>query len=116
MILACRARFATAAFLLLVVLPGRAAVPEAARVLVDSILEQRGAYIPDEGVYKLVIPREAAAIIVRDWESMSPNLGLNSWFAFSSAIHQEAIVIGEILLLPDELDPVLSRVLGAGRR
>jgi hypothetical protein len=39
---------------------------------------------------------------------------LNSWVAFSSAIHNEAVLTGAFLLLPDEVDLVLSRVLDVG--
>jgi hypothetical protein len=92
---------------------GSSAVPENTRVLIDGALGQKGIYLADEGVYKFVIPYEAA-IIVRDWQTMSPNLGMNTWFAFSSAIHTEAIVRGEILLRPEEVDPVVSRILDTG--
>jgi hypothetical protein len=52
--------------------------------------------------------------IVHDWESLSPNLGLNSWIAFSSAVHHEAILTAELILLPDEVDSVMSIALDAG--
>jgi hypothetical protein len=81
--------------------------------VIDGIMKQKGSYVADEGVYKFVLPREAA-IIVQDYESMSPNLGFNSWIAFSSAIHNEAFLTGELLLLPNEVDSVLSRALDAG--
>jgi hypothetical protein len=98
---------------LFVALLGRAEAPYEKRAAIDRILGQKGVYVQDEGIYKVVIPCEAA-LIIRDWQSMSPNLGFNSWFAFSSAIHKEAIVTGELLLLPDEVDPVISHVLDAG--
>jgi hypothetical protein len=98
--------------LLLSTLHGRVDLSENARAAIDQILGQKGEYVPDEQVYKFVIPRESA-LIIRDWQTMSPNLGLNSWFAFASAIHEEAMLTGEILLMPDEVDPVVSRILGA---
>ena len=108
-----RSSLADAHLLLLIALVGRAAVPEGTRTLIDGIMQQKGSYVTDEGVYKFVIPREAA-IIVQDYEAMSPNLGFNSWVAFSSAIHKEAVLTGELLLLPNEVDSVLSRALDAG--
>jgi hypothetical protein len=42
---------------------------------------------------------------------MSPNLSFNSWVGFASGAH-EAIVAGEFLLLEDEVNPVLSTLLG----
>jgi hypothetical protein len=101
------------AVLLLTTLHGRSDLPENTRAAIDRILRQKGEYVPDEGVYRFVIPCEAA-LIIRDWETMTPNLRLNSWFAFAPANHEEALVMGEILLLPDEVDPVLSRALDTG--
>jgi hypothetical protein len=43
-----------------------------------------------------------------DEETMSPNLGFNSWVAFTSATHEAATVAGEFLLLEDEVNPVLA--------
>jgi hypothetical protein len=63
-------------------------------------------------VYKVVFPREAATI-VQDYQKLSPNLGLNSWAAFTSAVHQEAVLTGQLLLLEDEVNPVLTAALRA---
>jgi hypothetical protein len=108
-----RGSLADALLLLLIALVGRAAVPEGTRTVIDGIMRLKGSYVADEGVYKFVIPREAA-IIVQDYEAMSPNLGFNSWVAFSASIHKEALLTGELLLLPNEVDSVLSRALDAG--
>jgi len=67
-----RSPLTSANFLLLIALVGRAAVPEGTRSVIDGIMKQKGSYVADEGVYKCVLPREAA-IIVQDYESMSPN-------------------------------------------
>jgi hypothetical protein len=48
----------------------------------------------------------------RDDETMSPNLGFNSWVTFTSATHEEATVAGEFLLLEDEVNPVLAALPG----
>jgi hypothetical protein len=90
-----------------------AQVPEQARAAIDRVLGSRGTYIPDERVYKVILPREAATI-VQDYEILSPNIGLNSWVAFMPAIHHEALLTGQLLLLEDEVDSVLTTVLNAG--
>src|SRR5215469_1372521 len=90
-----------------------AAVPEAMRARIDGVMKSKGTYVPEEGAHKFVFPREAATI-VRDDQTLSPNLGLNTWVAFSGAIHKEAILTGQFLLLPDEVDPVIGTALGAG--
>src|SRR6266851_880151 len=90
-----------------------AEVPEQARAAIDRITGGKGAYIADEGVYKVVLPREAATI-VQDYQTLSPNIGLNSWVAFMPAIHHEALLTGQLLLLEDEVDSVLTITLDAG--
>src|SRR5204862_3869634 len=62
---------------------------------------------------KAIFPREEVTI-VRDDQTFSPSLGLNSWVAFTSAVHHEAILRGEFLLLEDEVNAVLTVALEAG--
>src|SRR5215469_4212496 len=90
-----------------------AEVPEQTRSALDRIIGGKGTYIADEGVYKVVLPRTAATVVL-DYQSLSPNIGLNSWVAFTSAVHHEALLTGQFLLLEDEVDPVLTTVLNAG--
>jgi hypothetical protein len=88
-------------------------VPERARADIDRIIDGKGTYAADEGVYKVVLPREAATI-VQDSQTLSPNVGLNSWAAFISGVHHEAVLTGQLLLLEDEVDTVLPAALDAG--
>ena len=88
-------------------------VPQDVRASIDHIIGSRGAYVPDDGVYKVVLPREEATI-VWDYQTLSPNLGLNSWAAFKPGIHDQALLTGELLLLDDEVDSVISAALAAG--
>jgi hypothetical protein len=90
-----------------------AAVSEQTRTTIDRVIGHKGSYVPEEDVYKIVLPREEATI-VQDYQKLSPNLGLNSWVAFTPAVHHEAILTGQFLLLDDEVNPVLDAVLGAG--
>ena len=89
-----------------------AQVPQEARLWVDRIVGGKGAYIPDSKVYKVVFPRSEATIVY-DYQALSPNLGLNSWVALKTGIHNEAILVGQLLLLDDEVDQVLSTALEA---
>src|SRR5215472_9820459 len=97
---------------LLIATAGRSAaeVPLQYRVAIDKIIGAKGTYVSDDAVYKVVLPREAATI-VQDYQTLSPNFGLNSWAAFSSAIHEPAVLAGEFLLLNDEVNPVVSAAL-----
>jgi hypothetical protein len=90
-----------------------AAVSEQTRASIDRVIGHKGNYVPEEGVYKITLPREEAAI-VQDYQKLSPNLGLNSWAAFASGVHHEAVLTGQFLLLEDEVNPVLDLVLDAG--
>src|SRR5215471_3974661 len=89
-----------------------AQVPQPVRASIDHILGGQGAYSPDDQVYKLVLPRPEATIVY-DYQTLSPNLGLNSWAAFKSGVHEEAILTGQLLLLDDEVDSVISAALEA---
>jgi Domain of Unknown Function (DUF1259) len=89
-----------------------AQVPEQARAAIDRVIGSRGTYIADERVYKVILPREAATI-VQDYQTLSPNIGLNSWVAFMPAIHHQALLTGQLLLLEDEVDSVLTIALNA---
>ena len=87
-------------------------VPQQVRVSIDRITNEQGAYFSDDQVYKVVVPREEATIVY-DWQTLSPNLGLNSWAAFKSGIDGQAILTGQLLLLDDEVDSVISAALAA---
>ena len=75
-------------------------VSEEARTSIDRVIGHKGTYIRDEGVYKIILPR-AETVIVQDYQTLSPNLGLNSWVAFTSGIHHEAVLTGQFFLLDD---------------
>ena len=72
-----------------------------------------GTYHPEEGVYKIVLPQPKATVVL-DYQTLSPNFGLNSWVSFTSAAHHEALLSGQLLLLEDEVNPVMTAVLNAG--
>ncbi len=91
----------------------RAEVPQQIRTLLDRSTGGKGSYVAGEGVYKVIFPREQATIVT-DGQTLSLNFGLNSWVAFASAIHHEAILTGQFLLLDDEVNPVLTVALEAG--
>jgi hypothetical protein len=89
-----------------------AAVSEQTRTSIDRAIGHKGTYIPEEGVYKILFPREEATV-VQDYQTLSTNLGLNSWVAFASGVHHEAVLTGQFLRLDDEVNPVLDAVLDA---
>ena len=86
--------------ILLLTIPVIAAIPEQTRTAIDHLMGRKGFYVPDEGVYKIIIPREDATV-VQDFQTFSPNLGLNSWVAFAPGVHHEAVLAGQFLLLDE---------------
>src|SRR5437867_4407530 len=88
-------------------------IPQPARVSIDRIIGGQGSYVTDDGVYKVVLPRQEATIVY-DYQTLSPSLGLNSWVAFKPAVHGEAILTGQLMLLDDEVNAVITTALGAG--
>jgi hypothetical protein len=81
--------------------------------VVDRITHSKGEYAKDDQTYKVVFPRSEATI-VQDYQSLSPSLGLNSWATFGEAMHHDAILSAQYLLLPDEVNPVLTAILESG--
>jgi hypothetical protein len=104
-------QFSLLAALFSTVLMGQ--VPEQVRVSIDRITGSEGKYVADDGVYKIVLPRTEATIVY-DYQTLSPNLGLNSWVALKPAVHNEAILAGQLLLLDDEVNSVVTAALEAG--
>src|SRR5215469_5987970 len=88
-------------------------IDQQTRSMIDRAIGAKGAYTADDRTYKVVFPRSEATI-VQDYQTLSPSLGLNSWAAFSAAIHEEALLSGQFLLLPDEVNPLIGASLDAG--
>lgn len=89
-----------------------AQVPETDRHEIDQITGIKGTYVAEEGIYKLVLPNEAATVVL-DYQTLPPTLGLNTWAAFSPAKHHTALLTGEFLLLDDEVDSVMCSAIKA---
>jgi hypothetical protein len=68
-----------------------------------------------EGVVKASFPRADVPIAVDGW-TMPPFMGVTSWAAFSPAREgvAEAMVMGDLVLFEDEVNPVMSVLLDNG--
>jgi hypothetical protein len=68
-----------------------------------------------DGVIKASWPRKDVPIAVDGW-NMPPFMGLTSWAAFSPGKQgvAEAMVMGDLVLFEDEVNPVMSKLLDAG--
>ena len=69
----------------------------------------------DDGVIKVNIPRTDVAVVV-DGSPLPPFLGLTSWAAFAPgrAGVAEAMVMGDLVLFEDEVNPVMSELTARG--
>ena len=66
-----------------------------------------------EGVFKVTAPRNDVKIVV-DGAPLPPFMGLTSWAAFTEGKKAPAMVMGDLVLLQDEVNPVMSAALAAG--
>lgn len=68
-----------------------------------------------DGVVKASWPRKDLDVAVDGWK-MPPFMGLTSWAAFSpgKAGVAEAMVMGDLVVFEDEVNPVMSKLLDAG--
>jgi hypothetical protein len=69
-----------------------------------------------EGAVKVSFPRTDVPVEVDGFASMPPFMGLTSWAAFTPGEKQgiEAMVMGDLVLFEDEVNPVMSALLQNG--
>jgi len=63
--------------------------------------------------FKVSKPRSDVAVVVRG-RRLDPSFGLTSWAVFSPGKAAPAMLVGDLILLEDELMPVMDAALGAG--
>jgi rhodanese-related sulfurtransferase len=79
----------------------------------EQIIGLKGTWNPTEGVFKVSQPRDDVAVNVDQWK-MPPFMGLTSWAAFLAGKKAEAMVMGDLVLFEDEVNPVMSVALDHG--
>jgi hypothetical protein len=97
--------------LLTVAAVGSAAQLDTAKI--DQLTGLKGTLNQQEGVYKVSLPRADLKISVDKWQ-MPPFMGLTSWAAFKSGMKDNAMVMGDLVLMQDEVNPVMSAALDNG--
>jgi hypothetical protein len=91
-------------------LPG--SVSETQRAAIDQMTGAKGVYTEAEDTYKVTFPRTDVKVTV-EGRPMAPFLGFSSWAAFTSS-HGGLMVMGDVVLLEDEVNPAMSAALDAG--
>jgi Domain of Unknown Function (DUF1259) len=79
---------------------------------IEQITGMKGTYNEKENVFKVTIPRTDVKVSVDGW-SMPPFMGLGPWAAFTPH-HGGAMVMGDMVLFQDEVNPVMSAALDSG--
>src|SRR6266496_2041818 len=90
---------------------GQGAKLDLARI--DEATGLKGKLNEQEGVYKVSSPRTDIKIAVEGW-TMPPFMGLTSWAAFKPGMHEGAMVMGDLVLMQDEVNPAMSAALDNG--
>jgi uncharacterized protein DUF1259 len=79
---------------------------------IETLTGAKGALDEKEGVFKVSVPRTDLAVTAAGVR-MTPPLGLTSWAAFKRGGDQ-AVVMGDLVLLEDQVNPVMSVALDQG--
>jgi len=87
-------------------------MPQANGAKIEALTGAKGTFNASEGVFKVSVPRSDLRVIVSGVK-MTPPMGLTSWAAFQSCGH-EAMVMGDVVLLEDQVNPVMSVALENG--
>jgi hypothetical protein len=80
---------------------------------IEKITGLKGAMNEQEGVFKVTAPRNDVKISVDGW-AMPPFMGLTSWAAFTEGKGAPAMVMGDLVLFQDEVNPVMNALLDNG--
>src|SRR5215467_14548397 len=80
---------------------------------IDEFTGLKGKLNEQEHVYKVTSPRTDIKVTVDQWQ-MPPFMGLTSWAAFMPGMKGEAMVMGDLTLMQDEVNPVMSAALDNG--
>lgn len=79
---------------------------------IEEILGVKGSWNAEEGVFKVSFPRKDVKVSVNGWE-MPPFMGLSAWAGFKKS-GEGILVMGDLILFQDEVNPVMSVVLQNG--
>src|SRR4051812_28709870 len=80
---------------------------------IDELTGLKGKLNEQENVYKVSSPRTDLKVSVDQWQ-MPPFMGLTSWASFMPGMKGEAMVMGDLVLMQDEVNPVMSAAFDNG--
>jgi hypothetical protein len=80
---------------------------------IQSLTGLKGVLNPTEGTFRVTKPRDDIPVTVEQ-NRLAPFMGLTSWAAFLPHGKGRAMVMGDMVLFEDEVNPVMSAALNAG--
>lgn len=89
-----------------------AALSDSTRASIDQITGAKGVYTAEEDVHRVSFPRSDLKITI-EGRPASPFMGFGSWAAFTPA-QGGTMVMGDIVLLEDEVSPAMDAALQNG--
>ena len=90
----------------------QAADPALDTAKIEQLTGAKGELNAQEGVFKVSVPRTDLAVTAAGVK-MTPPMGLTSWAAFQQ-MGTQTMVMGDIVLLEDQVNPVMSVALTNG--
>jgi len=86
--------------------------PQLDTVRIEELTGAKGKLDPKEGVFKVSVPREDLDVRVAGVH-LTPPMGLTSWASFQQ-VGRHTVVMGDMVLLEDQVNPVMSAALDNG--
>jgi hypothetical protein len=80
---------------------------------IDEITGAKGSYTAGEDTYRVTFPRNDVKVTI-EGRAMHPFMGFTSWAAFTTGPHNDVMVMGDLVLLEDEVNPAMSAALDNG--
>lgn len=80
---------------------------------IEQVTGLKGTYSKEENVFKISNPRTEIKVVVDGW-AMPSFMGLTSWAAFTPAHGSQVMLMGDTVLLEDEVNSAMSAALDAG--
>ena len=80
---------------------------------IEQLTGAKGALDAAEGVFKVSVPRSDLSVTAGGVR-MTPPMGLTLWAAFQAAGPGQVMVMGDLVLLEDQVNPVMSVALDSG--
>ena len=79
---------------------------------IEELTGAKGVFNETEGVFKVTVPRSDLTVMAAGVR-LTPPMGLTSWAAFKRA-GKHIVVMGDMVLLEDQVNPVMSVALDSG--